>query len=156
MSDELHLHSKIDSIHVHVDGGGTQGAVEKIVESLRSDGFDGTTTSIIDREGGPQRKDDPFLTTYDNHTPGEGKEALEFFSTTMLAENLDGLSSVIVPLRKILTMLSESEPSVGKGIVVEVERVIGKGKEEIQWTTSEVDESLEIRSPDVGFMRKKG
>src|SRR5262245_618433 len=131
MTQDPHLHSKIDSIHVHVDGGGTRAAVEKIVECLRLDGFAGTTTSIIDREGGPQRKDDPFITTYDNHTPGEGKEALEFFSTTLLAEGLDGLSSVIIPLRKILTMLAESEPSVGKGIVVEVERVVGKGDDQI-------------------------
>jgi hypothetical protein len=155
MSSELHLHSRIDSIHVHVDGGGTKAAVEKIVDSLRAEGFAGTTTSIIARAGGPQRTDDPFITTYDNHTPGEGKEALEFFSTTLLADNLDGLSSVTVPLRKILTMLS-SEPGIGKGIVVEVERVIGKGEAEIQWTTNEIDESLDIRSPDVGFMRKKG
>jgi hypothetical protein len=148
-------HSRIDSIHVHVDGGGDPRPVEEIVERLKNEGFVGTTTKIIGRAEGPQREDERFVPTYEIHTPGpEGNEVLEFFSTTLLAENLKGWPSIAEPMRKILTMLSEQQDSMQEGIVVEVERVIGKGEEEIGWTESDIDDSYEIQPTDVGFVRR--
>src|ERR1700693_1960629 len=133
-------HSQIDSIHVHVDGGGDPKPVEEIVQRLKDEGFGGTTTKIIGRAEGPQREDERFVPTYEIHTPGpDGNEVLEFFSSTLLARNLKGLPSIAEPMRKILTMLSEQQ-SMQEGIVVEVERVIGKGEEKIVWTESDIDD----------------
>src|SRR5262245_2722208 len=58
-------------------------------------------------------------------------------------------------LNRILTLLYEQQANMPGGIVVEVERVIAKGDDKVEWSKISVDDSLEIHSPDVGFERNR-
>src|SRR5687767_13559152 len=127
MSTQPGYFSKIDSIHAHVDGGGSAAPVENIVKQLENEGSPGKTTPISDRVSGPQREDIWSVSTYESHTPGPtGKEHLEFFSTSMLSENLGDRHVAVRKVNQILRMLFEQQANLPEGIVVEVERVIGR------------------------------
>jgi hypothetical protein len=70
--------SKIDSIHVHVDGGGEPGPVEHIVEQLEKQGLLGKITPIKEAIPGPQREESWAVGTYESHTPGlNGQEHMD-------------------------------------------------------------------------------
>ena len=148
--------SKIDSIHVHVDGGGEPGPVEHIVEQLEIQGLLGKITPIKEAIPGPQREESWAVGTYESHTPGQnGQEHLEFFSTTLLSHDLRNLPDAIQKLNQVLSLLYEQQPRLPQGIVVEVERVIGKGEGQIVWSKIPVDEDFIIRAADVGFERHR-
>lgn len=148
--------SKIDSVHVHVDGGGEPGPVQSLVDQLQREGCDGKTTPITGFVAGPQREEDWAVTTYESHTPGpSGREHLEFFSTSLLTSHIGDMQFAIQRLNGILTHLHEQKESLPEGIVIEAERVIAKGEEKIVWSQTSVDESLTIHSPDVGFERSR-
>ena len=148
--------SNIDSIHVHVDGGGASAPVENIVKQLMDQGSPGKTTPIKEAVSGPQREETWAVGTYESHTPGPaGKEHLEFFSTSMLSDNLDDRQVAIRRLSQILKMLFEEQSNLPEGIVVEVERVIGRGEDQIVWSEIAVDDTFVIHSPDAGFERSR-
>jgi hypothetical protein len=148
--------SKIDSVHVHVDGGGESAPVEFIVNQLKEQGCEGKTTPISNFVAGPQRREDWAISTYESHTPGPGsQEHLEFFSTSLLSADLRDMNVAIQRLNSALTMLFDQQAQLPEGIVVEAERVIAQGDENIKWSDIPIDESLTIRSPDVGFQRSR-
>ena len=148
--------SKIDSIHVHVDGGGASAPVEHIVAQLEKQGLLGKTTPIKEAVPGPQREESWAVGTYESHTPGpSGQEHLEFFSTSLLSHDLRNLPTAIQKLNQVLTLLYEQQANMPTGIVVEVERVIGKGEDNILWSEIPIDEDFIIRAADVGFERHR-
>lgn len=148
--------SEIDSVHLHVDGGGEPAPVQRIVNQLKQEGCDGKTTPITGFVAGPQRDEDWAVTTYESHTPGpSGREHLEFFSTSLLTPSIHDMPLAIKRLNNILTHLHEEQANLPEGIVIEAERVIAKGEENIVWSQTSVDESLTIHSPDVGFERSR-
>lgn len=148
--------SKLDSIHVHVDGGGEVGPVQHIVDKLKEQGIPGKTTPIREAVAGPQREESWAIGTYISHTPGPaGQEHLEFFSTTLLSTDLGNMRGTIQHLNQILTLLFEQQTQLPPGIVVEVERVYGQGEDDIKWSKVSVDDSLTIHSPDAGFERHR-
>ena len=65
------------------------------------------------------------------------------------------MQSTTQKLNRILTLLYEQQANMPGGIVVEVERVIAKGDDKVEWSKISVDDSLEIHSPDVGFERNR-
>lgn len=148
--------NRIDTVHVHVDGGGESEPVENIVNQLREQGSQGKTTPITHFVDGPQRRQAWASTTYESHTPGSTRrESLEYFSTSLLASDLQDMQTASQRLSGILTMLFEQQASLPPGIVVEAERVIAQGEEQIVWSKGTDYESLFIHSPDVGFERSR-
>jgi class 3 adenylate cyclase len=135
--------SKVDTIHVHVDGGIAVELVKTIVDRLDHEGFPSRLTFIQDSVAGPQRQDLP--PTYQSHTPGTDElEQLEFFSTTLFPD----LGKTKRELWRLLSDLSNQ-----KSIVVEAERVIGRIDQNVEWTKTPPREFSIIRTDDVGFHR---
>ncbi|XYH92986.1 adenylate/guanylate cyclase domain-containing protein [Sorangium sp. So ce1128] len=134
--------SEIDTVHVHVDGGNAVDLVRNVIERLNHDGLPSRLTSIQGAIAGPQRQDLP--PTYQSHTPGtDGFEQLEFFSTTLLLPNP---RKTIRELKRLLADLADQ-----KGIVIEVERVIGKVDHVARWSQAPLLDV--IHDADVGFQR---
>src|SRR5919205_834468 len=118
--------SQPNTIHVHVDGGAADQLIQAIVASLNGGGALTKKTSIQDFIAGPQRGDPNFEDTYSSHTPKtDGREYLEYFSTTLFGN----WEKTVTNLRLLLGTL-KSQP----GMVVEVERVVGKIEDAVQWS----------------------
>jgi len=145
--------SKIDTIHLHVDGGTENDLVLGIVDELNRKQMPSKLTAIHQAIEGPQRKQ--FRDTYQVHTPGvDGQEELEYFSTTLLHSNSATISGNPNLLDKKLKPLL-AELSDTKGIVIEIERVVGKIGEEIEWTKTSVP-SYKLNLTNVGFHQRRG
>src|ERR1043165_5904225 len=97
--------SNLDSIHVHVDGGGDSAPVNYIVEQLKKQGAFGKTTPIQAAVEGLQRQEPWAIGTYESHTPGPvGQELLEFFSTSLLSHDLRNMRGAIQRLTQVLSI----------------------------------------------------
>lgn len=108
--------STAGNLHLHVDGGGDMAMVESLLHGLERGGARGKINQIIDSVAGPQRAQLPE--TYSSHTPGTGGvEQFEYFAT------IDGGTRVqaVALLRALLPEIARHQ-----GLVVEVERVIGR------------------------------
>lgn len=152
--------SGIDSIHVHVDGGVAAGLVQGIVTKFdpedsyqnsakksRKPKYPSKLNPVNDSAEGPQRGDEVYKETYSNHTPKiNDKEKLDYFSTTLFGS----YSNTKRGLKELFEDLFDEE----EGIVIEVERVIGKlGEDRPEWSEIAVDDYPIITSADVGFER---
>jgi len=136
--------SGLDSVHVHVDVGGQGGFIHSIIEWLNDERWDTKINSILKFTDGPQRRASPEA--YAPHTPElNGREQLFYFSTSLFGSYTETKAR----LRPLLERISR-EP----GIVVEVERVIGKVGAETEWTRTAVQEYPLIYSSDTGFKRE--
>lgn len=137
--------SKIDSIHVHVDGGDERAAVAEVVRALDREGKESKINKVIDFERGPQRDECPD--DYDPHTPGGiDSENLQYFSTHLLGDFAETKRG----LRQLLTRLPDT---AGKGMVIEAERVIGKFSDEqgVDWSDTYIHDFPALCSGDVGY-----
>lgn len=129
------------TIHMHVDGGGQPKFVLEIVKSLQKQDRKGKLSVIIESVAGPQRQDHPEL--YESHTPGmDGKESLEYFSTTGLLDRADAIKQI----QSLLPQL-QGHP----GAVVEVECVFAEIDKAGRWKQSKVVPP--ISDKDVGFIK---
>lgn len=140
--------SRIDTVHVHVDGGDDLSSVAEIVSQLLREGWQSKINTVVDFTGGPQREKDP--TTYASHTPGGlGREKLEYFSTHVFG----GLAETKRELHRLLSKLQETDSA---GMVVEAERIIGKlGDDRQEWTDTYIQHYPVLCSGDVGYASSK-
>jgi hypothetical protein len=129
------------NLHIHIDGGGDIAIVESLLQSAERSGAKGKINHIIDSVAGPQRARLPD--TYASHTPGTGGvEHFEYFATLH-----GGTRETAVAL------LGELLPNVTRhpGLVVEVERVIGRVNAEGRLVYPELADVEKITMADVGI-----
>lgn len=108
--------STTGNLHIHIDGGGDSTVVESLLKRLESIGAKGKINKILDNDSGPQRQQLPQV--YASHTPGShGVEQFEYFATV-------GARTRDEAIRLLRVLLPEVARHAG--LVVEVERVIGR------------------------------
>jgi class 3 adenylate cyclase len=115
-------------IHAHIDAGGAhRGKVAEIVKWLASEKFPSKDNEIIASSPGSHRNHPDFRRTYANHTPGTPSDKdFGVFSTTSFPDHSS--SQVAAKVKEILNQLSHI-----KGVVVEVERVLGVITKRGEW-----------------------
>ncbi len=108
--------SATGNLHLHIDGGGDIAVVQSLLQRLEQAGAKGKINQILDSVPGPQRAELPEV--YASHTPGaHGVEDFEYFATAGAGTRDEAIGFLRVLL-----------PEVARhaGLVVEVERVIGR------------------------------
>ena len=120
---------ELDSIHLHVDGAQRRDFVEALSRRHVTEGLASKVNGVAKFVKGPQRDDFEWQSTYRVHTPGEGTEQLEFFSTTMLRDGTEpidraALYRVARQSNDVLVQLDDLNATAA-GIVLELERVVG-------------------------------
>lgn len=133
--------SALGTMHVHVDGARDRASLDAILNDLESGLILGSvvheTTGAI---AGPQRA--RARETYESHTPRVGGgEAFRFFSTTMLPTRGDAL--------RVAALLRNRLRGV-PGIVIELERVVGKLDWDGRWAAVPMDEVPPLTTAEVG------
>ncbi len=138
------LFSRIDTVHVHVDGGSDEAPVAEIVSRFLREGRHSKINTVLDFTGGPQRAEDP--TTYASHTPGGlDDEKLEYFSTHLFG-------SFAETKREIHCLLSRLQETGCGGMVVEAERIIGMfSDDKEEWSETYFHHYPTLCSGDVGY-----
>jgi DNA-binding winged helix-turn-helix (wHTH) protein/class 3 adenylate cyclase len=137
--------SKIDSIHVHVDGGDEAAPVAEVVRAFDREGKESKINKVVAFARGPQRDECPE--DYEPHTPGGiNSENLQYFSTHILGDFAETKRG----LRQLLTRLPDT---AGGGMVIEAERVIGKFSDEggMDWSNTYIHDFPVLCSGDVGY-----
>lgn len=127
-------------MHLHIDGAGYQDLVNSLVSELEVCGAKVKLTAVTQAVIGPQRIQQPE--TYASHTPGMSVEKLEYFSTSTLHNRSDAITTIAKTIPRI---------STHDGVVIEVERVIGK-LDEIGWQSVPVKDQP-ILGVEVGYGR---
>jgi DNA-binding winged helix-turn-helix (wHTH) protein len=140
--------SKLDTVHVHVDGGSGEAPVSEIVARFVGEGRPSRMNSVMDFTDGPQREEDPA--TYASHTPGGiDDEKLEFFSTHLFG----GFAETKRGLHRLLSRLEETR---SEGMVVEAERIIGNLSDDSnEWSDTYINHYPVLCSGDVGYTISK-
>ena len=143
---------KVGTVHLHIDGGGSENLIPKIEEiviRLDKKGFPGKVNKIIKAVEGPQRRDRDYLHTYGSHTPGVSlQEQFEFFSTTGFGDRQKVEKDMIDSIREILNEFQNVH-----GIVVETERVIATIGEKNEWEDASPLLIASIDEEEVGYKR---
>jgi DNA-binding winged helix-turn-helix (wHTH) protein len=136
--------SKIDSIHVHVDGGDEAAPVAEIVRAFEREGKESKINKVVAFASGPQRDQCPD--DYKPHTPGGiNSENLQYFSTHLFGDFAETKRG----LRQLLTRLPNT---AGGGMVIEAERIIGKFSDEGgDWSATYIHDFPVLCSGDVGY-----
>src|SRR3989338_2116365 len=107
--------SKPGTSHVHIDGSQDYELVTKLVSQMETRGNPGKFNHVYDFIAGQQRKILPE--TYQSHTPAlDGKEALDFFSTTLVRDRNDAI--------RLVNLIMKSLAHI-PGIIIELEQVRG-------------------------------
>ncbi len=102
-------------MHLHIDGARSYPRVLEVVQALEKRGNPGRFDEVLSSVSGPQRGLLPE--TYESHTPTiDGKEAFDFFSTSLMKDRADAINAVNV----VSHMLSDAD-----GAIVELEQVVG-------------------------------
>ncbi len=105
----------LGTVHIHIDGAHDLDLVLSLLHEFEKLGCAVKLDHILSSIPGPQRQTLPK--TYQSHTPGNQKEEFDYFAT-ILIKHPEQLSILINRLLKQLPRQS--------GIILEVERVIGK------------------------------
>jgi len=132
--------STAGNLHLHIDGGGDMATVESLLHDLERSGAKGKINQIIDSIPGAQRA--KFPEVYASHTPGTGGiETFEYFAT------IDGgnRARAVALLRSLLPEITRHP-----GLVVEVERVIGRVDATGRLIRPELPPVNKITANDVG------
>lgn len=133
--------SALGTTHIHVDGARDRATLDSILDHLGADG--GLASVVHETTGaiaGPQRA--RARETYASHTPRVGGgEAFSFFSTTMLPTREDAVRAAAL-LRTRLRGVP--------GIVIELERVVGKLDWDGRWGEVPMEEVPALTASEVG------
>lgn len=133
--------STTGNLHLHIDGGGDMAVVQSLLHQLELLGGKGKINQIIDAVSGPQRQQLPEV--YASHTPGsQGVEHFEYFATVGARARADAIGFLRLLLPEVVRHA---------GLVVEVERVIGRVDGGGRLRFAELVPLEKITSADVGM-----
>ena len=114
------LFNALGAVHIHIDGSQKESLIIRLLKKLAEKQCASKINYVQGFIAGPQRRELPEV--YESHTPAiEGKEALDFFSTTMVVTRFKAISTV----NYLVSQLKEIV-----GTIIEVEQVVGMMNDE--------------------------
>lgn len=148
--------SRLGSIHLHIDGVGKDNAVQSILKQLDMEKLPWKISAITDAILGPQVNKYPA--EYDSHNPISFLDGrLDYFATIDISRGLDLVhpsTNVINEAReRTIHQLKEFLPRLVRchGVVVEVERIIGKVDYDGQWQEAPPEAVIPLLPQEISF-----